>query len=112
MEVCATKAWCGWRSGLLELRGYLTEGVLVLARNRNDRIFLSPDDAVPEYNLIPNLLKELGAQSIVGVEKEERKKEFFWSVQHDERPSWMMGRHPSHEPPNVTRKKRAGHAGS
>ena len=53
MEVCATKAWGRWRSGLLELRGYLTEGVLVLARNRNDCIFLSPDDAVPEYNLMP-----------------------------------------------------------
>lgn len=69
---CATKAWGEWRSGLLELRGYLTEGVLVLAGNRNDCIFLSPDDAVPEYNLIPNLLKELGAQSI-GNEKEEKK---------------------------------------
>jgi hypothetical protein len=39
----------------LELRGHLTEGVLVLARNRKDRIFLSPDDAIPEYNLISNL---------------------------------------------------------
>jgi len=58
------------RRRALELRGYLTEGVLVLARNRNDCISLSPDDAVPEDNLIPNLLKELGAQSIIGNEKE------------------------------------------
>jgi hypothetical protein len=68
----APQAWGGWRSGLLELRGYLTEGVLVLAGNRNNCIFLSPDDAVPEYNLIPNLLKELGAQCIIGNEKEEK----------------------------------------
>jgi hypothetical protein len=66
----ATKAG----SGLLELRRYLTEGVLVLAGNRNDCIFLSPDDAVPEYNLIPNLLKELAVQSIIGNEKEEKRK--------------------------------------
>jgi hypothetical protein len=66
--------WGGWRNDLLELRGYLTEGVLVLAGNRNDCIFLSPDDAVPEYNLIPNLLEELGAQSIIGNEKEENLK--------------------------------------
>ena len=39
----------------LELRGHLTEGVLVLARNRKDRVFLSPDDAIPEYNFISNL---------------------------------------------------------
>jgi len=51
------------KSNLLELRGYLTEGVLVLAGNRNDCILLPPDDAVPEHNLIPNLLKELGLQS-------------------------------------------------
>ena len=57
---CATKAWGEWRSGLLELRGYLTEGVLVLAGNRNDCIFLSSDDAVPKYNLIPDLLEESG----------------------------------------------------
>jgi hypothetical protein len=77
MEVYATKAWGGWRSDLLELRGYLTEGVLVLAGNRNNCIFLSPDDAVPENNLIPNLLKELGAQSIVRREKEERKRKIL-----------------------------------
>ena len=39
----------------LELRGHLTEGVLVLARNCKDRVLLSPDDAVPEYNFISNL---------------------------------------------------------
>ncbi len=63
----------GWRSDSLELRGYLTEGVLVLAGNRNNCVFLSPDDAIPEYNLIPNLLRELGTQSIIGLEKEGRK---------------------------------------
>jgi hypothetical protein len=40
---------------VLEPRGHLTEGVLVLAGNRNDRVLLSPNDAIPEYNLIPNL---------------------------------------------------------
>ena len=64
MESCATKAWGGWKSGLLELRGYLTEGVLVLARNRNDCVFLSPDDAVPEYNFITNLLTVRGSVHI------------------------------------------------
>ena len=58
-------------SDLLELRGHITEGVLVLAGNRNNCVFLSPDDAIPEYNFIPNLLKELGAQPIKGKEKEE-----------------------------------------
>jgi hypothetical protein len=46
----------------LEFRGHLTEGVLVLARNCKDRVLLSPDDAVPEYNFISNLWNELGAQ--------------------------------------------------
>jgi hypothetical protein len=50
---------------VLEPRGHLTEVVLVLARNCNDRVLLSPDDAIPEYNLIPNLRNaasnELGA---------------------------------------------------
>jgi hypothetical protein len=49
---CATKAW---NTDVLELRGHLTERVLVLARNRNDRVLPSPDDAIPEDNLIPNL---------------------------------------------------------
>jgi hypothetical protein len=40
-------------SDLLELRGYITGMVLDLAGNR---VFLSPDDAVSEYNLIPNPL--------------------------------------------------------
>jgi len=61
-----------WRSDLLELRVYLTEGVLVLTGNRNDCIFLSPNDAVPEYNLIPNLLKEVEVQSII-----EKEPKFF-----------------------------------
>jgi hypothetical protein len=53
---------------ILEFRGQITEGVLVLAGNSNDCIFLSPDDAIPEYNLVPNLFKELGAQPIKGKE--------------------------------------------
>ena len=60
-----------WRSDLLELRVNLTEGVLVLTGNRNDRIFLSPNYSVPKYNLIPNLLKEVEVQSII--EKEPKK---------------------------------------
>jgi hypothetical protein len=51
-------------SDVLEFRGYITERVLVLAGNRNNCVFFSPDDAIPEYNFIPNLLKELGAQPI------------------------------------------------
>jgi hypothetical protein len=59
------------KNDLLEFRGYITEGVLVLAGNRHDCVFLSPNDAIPEYNLIPNLMKELGAQPIKGNVKEE-----------------------------------------
>jgi hypothetical protein len=55
---------------LLKFRGYITEGVLVLAGNRDDCVLLSPDDAIPEYHLIPDLLEELGAQPIKGNEKE------------------------------------------
>jgi hypothetical protein len=67
------KSGDGWKSDSLELRGYLTEGVLVLSGNRNNCVFFSPDDAIPEYNLIPNLLRELGTHFIIGLEKEGRK---------------------------------------
>lgn len=45
----------GWRNDALELRGQFTEGVFILSRNRNDCVFLSPNDPIPEYNFIPDL---------------------------------------------------------